>query len=187
MSKKRTNLYEIYDMGKYRPKFNCVVVFNNIHEPNTPDDFAKVLRDTADQLERMNHAEGSCVIRDKKGKCRGLWSVSALDDGFEQAQNMGHYEKMDLPKLFESDMTSEQLEKHKQWKESLRLYRKVVLKDDVLYEQEDKSFSGDKYWVQTEAALSQHFDDYEIEYYKGPRELRANGHKEFLKGSDDEM
>jgi hypothetical protein len=182
MSKKQTNLYEIYDMGRYRPKFNCVVVFNNIHEPDTAVDFAKVLRDTADRIESENHQDVSCVIRDKKGKCRGLWSISTQGDAFESAQNMGHYEKMDLPKLYTSDMTPEQEAEYELNHQKRMLFRKVVLEDDVLYELEDKSWAGDKYWVQNEAALPQHFDEFKIEYYNGPRELRPNGHQEWLKG-----
>lgn len=183
MSKKQTNLFEIYDIGKYRPKFNCVVAFNNIHEPHIGVEFAKVLRDTADIIEKAQGSGGiSSTITDKKGKCRGLWSISAQDDAFESAQNMGHYEKMDLPKLKTSDMTPEQKAEYALNCQRRMLFRKIVLEDDVLYELEDKSWAGDKYWVQSEAALPQHFDEFKIEYYNGPRELRPNGHQEWLKG-----
>ena len=181
---KQTNLYEIYDMGKYRPKFNCAVVFNNIHESDIKKGFAKVLRDTADRIEREPNGGSSvsCVIRDARGKCRGLWSISAQGDAFKEAQNMGHYEKMNLPKLKTSDMTPEERAEYELNCQKRMLYRKVVLNDDVLYELEDKSWAGDKYWVQSEAALSQHFDEIKIEYYNGPRETKPNGHEEWLKG-----
>ncbi len=183
MSKKQTNLYEIYDIGKYRPKFNCVVAFNNIHEPHLGKDFAKVLRDTADIIERATGSDVAALIEDKHGKYRGLWCVTAMDDAFYSASNgRDFYKKMDLPKLKTSDMTPEQKAEYELNCQRRMLFRKIVLEDDVLYELEDNSWAGDKYWVQSEAALPQHFDEFKIEYYNGPRELRPNGHQEWLKG-----
>ena len=110
MSETRTDKYEIFDHGKFRPLFNCVVAFNCIYEHDTYGQFEKVLRDTAERLASENQIMNQgCIIRDRHEMKRGFWWIAEHDDAME-AGTVGMF-NFDLPRRMRDHMSQIEIER----------------------------------------------------------------------------